>query len=66
VDILVNNAGWNIGIPFKNLDALTPRRRPSLAEPQARTTSPRKPWRFAGRIPSPAKFSLLTAACRLA
>jgi 3-oxoacyl-[acyl-carrier protein] reductase len=23
VDILVNNAGWNIGIPFKNLDALT-------------------------------------------
>ena len=24
VDILVNNAAWNIGIPFKNLDALTP------------------------------------------
>jgi 3-oxoacyl-[acyl-carrier protein] reductase len=23
VDILVNNAAWNIGIPFKNLDALT-------------------------------------------
>jgi 3-oxoacyl-[acyl-carrier protein] reductase len=22
LDILVNNAGWNIGIPFKNLDAL--------------------------------------------
>src|SRR5262249_4062096 len=24
VDILVNNAGWNIGIPFRELDALTP------------------------------------------
>jgi 3-oxoacyl-[acyl-carrier protein] reductase len=24
VDILVNNAGWNIGIPFGELDALTP------------------------------------------
>jgi 3-oxoacyl-[acyl-carrier protein] reductase len=24
MDILVNNAGWNIGIPFQNLDALTP------------------------------------------
>ena len=24
LDILVNNAGWNIGIPFKDLDALTP------------------------------------------
>jgi 3-oxoacyl-[acyl-carrier protein] reductase len=23
LDILVNNAGWNIGIPFRNLDALT-------------------------------------------
>ena len=23
LDILVNNAGWNIGIPFKDLDALT-------------------------------------------
>jgi 3-oxoacyl-[acyl-carrier protein] reductase len=23
VDILVNNAGWNIGIPFKDIDALT-------------------------------------------
>ena len=25
VDILVNNAAWNIGIPFTDLDALTPR-----------------------------------------
>src|SRR5262245_54522463 len=25
IDILVNNAGWNIGIPFRELDALTPR-----------------------------------------
>ena len=24
VDILVNNAAWNIGIPFTDLDALTP------------------------------------------
>src|SRR5215813_6025458 len=24
IDILVNNAGWNIGIPFHELDALTP------------------------------------------
>jgi 3-oxoacyl-[acyl-carrier protein] reductase len=24
IDILVNNAGWNIGIPFVELDALTP------------------------------------------
>ena len=24
LDILVNNAAWNIGIPFPNLDALTP------------------------------------------
>src|SRR6267154_6209589 len=24
LDILVNNAGWNIGIPFSELDALTP------------------------------------------
>src|SRR5579859_5825548 len=24
LDILVNNAGWNIGIPFPDLDALTP------------------------------------------
>jgi 3-oxoacyl-[acyl-carrier protein] reductase len=24
LDILVNNAAWNIGIPFSNLDALTP------------------------------------------
>jgi 3-oxoacyl-[acyl-carrier protein] reductase len=24
IDILVNNAGWNIGIPFGDLDALTP------------------------------------------
>jgi 3-oxoacyl-[acyl-carrier protein] reductase len=24
IDILVNNAGWNIGIPFSELDALTP------------------------------------------
>ncbi len=24
LDILVNNAAWNIGIPFANLDALTP------------------------------------------
>jgi 3-oxoacyl-[acyl-carrier protein] reductase len=24
IDILVNNAGWNIGIPFGELDALTP------------------------------------------
>jgi 3-oxoacyl-[acyl-carrier protein] reductase len=24
IDILVNNAGWNIGIPFRQLDALTP------------------------------------------
>jgi hypothetical protein len=24
LDILVNNAGWNIGIPFRKLDALTP------------------------------------------
>src|SRR5215470_1339701 len=24
IDILVNNAGWNIGIPFPELDALTP------------------------------------------
>ena len=23
IDILINNAAWNIGIPFKNLDALT-------------------------------------------
>ncbi|MEN3347544.1 MAG: 3-oxoacyl-[acyl-carrier protein] reductase [Bradyrhizobium sp.] len=24
VDILINNAAWNVGIPFKDLDALTP------------------------------------------
>src|SRR5579871_2250431 len=24
IDILINNAGWNIGIPFGELDALTP------------------------------------------
>jgi 3-oxoacyl-[acyl-carrier protein] reductase len=24
LDILINNAGWNIGIPFRDLDALTP------------------------------------------
>jgi len=24
IDILVNNAGWNIGIPFRELDTLTP------------------------------------------
>lgn len=24
IDILINNAGWNIGIPFPELDALTP------------------------------------------
>jgi 3-oxoacyl-[acyl-carrier protein] reductase len=24
IDILINNAGWNIGIPFRELDALTP------------------------------------------
>jgi 3-oxoacyl-[acyl-carrier protein] reductase len=24
LDILVNNAGWNVGIPFPDLDALTP------------------------------------------
>ena len=24
LDILINNAGWNIGIPFPDLDALTP------------------------------------------
>src|SRR5262245_58707072 len=26
IDILVNNAGWNIGVPFSDLDALTPER----------------------------------------
>src|SRR5262249_22228762 len=24
IDILINNAGWNMGIPFAELDALTP------------------------------------------
>jgi len=24
LDVLVNNAAWNIGIPFADLDALTP------------------------------------------
>ena len=24
LDVLVNNAAWNIGIPFPDLDALTP------------------------------------------
>jgi len=24
IDILVNNAGWNVGVPFTDLDALTP------------------------------------------
>src|SRR2546430_14208644 len=23
LDVLVNNAGWNIGVPFRDLDALT-------------------------------------------
>ena len=24
IDILINNAGWNVGIPFRELDTLTP------------------------------------------
>jgi len=47
LDILVNNAAWNMGIPFGDLDALTPQiwDRPTKPTSAGRSCSPGPPPR---------------------
>jgi 3-oxoacyl-[acyl-carrier protein] reductase len=57
LDILVNNAGWNIGIPFAELDALTPEIWDRVLETNlrgpfllTRALAPELRWHKAGRV----------------